>query len=196
MKIGTKSVLFGIHAFWLHPFIVLIAWLIIWKKWPAFAELMAILTHDLGYWGAPNMDGTEGRLHPQRGALFWSNRFGVFGDKVADIILGHSRFYTEGTGLPLSRLFRPDKLATALYPKWLYLLLGNLSSEIKEYMELYRANDPTRRKNKQNQIQWLVELQGNMALMGIYGIKHHTTSNRVKKYTNTDKIALKKRGGE
>ena len=30
MKIGTKSILFGAHAFWLHPFLVAWAWIKIW----------------------------------------------------------------------------------------------------------------------------------------------------------------------
>ena len=48
MKVGTKSVLFGAHAFWLHPFFVAVAWTRLYgfpwdpRLWVAF------FVHDLG----------------------------------------------------------------------------------------------------------------------------------------------------
>lgn len=83
MKIGTKSVLFGAHCFFLHPFFVAYAW---WKLY-GFRSVesvrdtgqyslkdpwlwVAFLVHDLGYWGKPNMDGQEGEQHPWFGARF------------------------------------------------------------------------------------------------------------------------------
>ena len=74
MKIGTKSVLFGYHAFWLHPFFVAEGWRRLYgfpfdpKLWAAF------LLHDIGYLGKPNMDGKEGEAHPEMGA-------GMVGDR-------------------------------------------------------------------------------------------------------------------
>lgn len=68
MRVGTKSVLFGVHAFWLHPFFVAAAWTKLYgfpwdpRLWFAF------FLHDLGYLGRPNMDGPEGELHPELGA--------------------------------------------------------------------------------------------------------------------------------
>jgi hypothetical protein len=171
MKIGTRSILFGVHQFFLHPLFVLIAWLIIYRSFPKFYELCAIVTHDFGYWGQPNMDGDEGENHPEIAAAWWRNRFGEFGKKVAAEIIGHSRFHAEKAGIEISRLFRPDKLATALYPKILYLVLANLSGEIKEYMGLcdnggkYDEFD----KSTRSQWQWLIETQAFMALIGIKG---------------------------
>lgn len=68
MKVGTKSILFGVHAFWWHPITVAIAWIRLYgfpfdpRIWIAF------LVHDLGYLGKPNMDGPEGKKHPETGA--------------------------------------------------------------------------------------------------------------------------------
>ena len=69
MRVGTKSVLFGAHAFWLHPWLVALAWTRLYgfpwdpRLWVAF------FVHDLGYWGKPNMDGRPGESHP-----FWAAR--------------------------------------------------------------------------------------------------------------------------
>jgi hypothetical protein len=68
MRVGTKSILFGAHALWLHPWFVAAAWTKLYgfpwdpRLWVAF------FVHDLGYWGKPNMDGPEGELHPTFGA--------------------------------------------------------------------------------------------------------------------------------
>lgn len=73
MKLGTKSVLFGAHTFWLHPWFVALAWWRLygfpWAPW----LWVAFWVHDLGYWGKPNMDGPEGEEHPWTGAriLYW-----------------------------------------------------------------------------------------------------------------------------
>ena len=123
MKTGTKSVLFGVHQFVLHPYFVVKAWRIIYHRWPRLCEWCAIITHDLGYWGCPNMDGDEGEQHPERVAAWWRKHFGKFGACVAVEVLGHSRYHAKKNNLPLSDLFQPDKMATALYPRWLYLLL-------------------------------------------------------------------------
>ena len=162
MNVGTKSILFGVHQFLIHPIFVTRAWWILYRRWPALYEWAAIITHDLGYWGSPNMDGPEGENHPARMAAWWY-QFGAFGEKVATEILGHSRFHAANNRLPLSKLFQPDKLAAALYPKWLYLLLGNLTGEIKEYMAI---------AGSENQTQWLIEVQAVCALMGLQGDDH------------------------
>ena len=80
MKIGTKSLLFGAHAFWWHPAFVAMAWYKLygwhyvtyktklspplvtslrdWRLWLAF------VVHDWGYWGCSDMDGKQGEWHP------------------------------------------------------------------------------------------------------------------------------------
>ena len=49
MRVGTKSVLFGVHAIWIHPFFVVWAW---WRlfgfPWD-FRLWVAFFVHDSGY---------------------------------------------------------------------------------------------------------------------------------------------------
>lgn len=130
MRIGTKSVLFGAHCFFIHPWFVALAW---WQLYgfPLDPRLwIAFFVHDLGYIGKPNMDGPEGETHPQLGAAI----MGLFGQQWHDFTLLHSRFYARAVGKPHSRLCAADKLATALTPRWLYLTLVRLTGEIDEYM--------------------------------------------------------------
>lgn len=175
MNIGTKSILFGTHQFIIHPAMVARAWRIIYRQWPSIHEWCAIITHDLGYWGSRDIDGGNGEMHPVYAAKWWYRNFGYkFGRKVGLEILGHSRFYAGKNGMPLSRLFQADKLSMALYPKWLYLLLGNLSGEIKEYMSHTRICDDKyidmlRGDKCRGQMQWLLEAQAHMTLMGLHG---------------------------
>lgn len=68
MKIGTRSLLFGVHLWFWHPLVVAAAW---WKLYgfPRDPRLwVAFLVHDWGYWECPEMDGPRGDLHPHRGA--------------------------------------------------------------------------------------------------------------------------------
>ena len=76
MKTGTKSVLFGAHCFFIHPWFVAAAW---WKLYgfPRDPRLwIAFFVHDLGYLGKPNMDGVEGETHIELGAriMRWFDR--------------------------------------------------------------------------------------------------------------------------
>ncbi|HDY89480.1 MAG TPA: hypothetical protein ENH82_15375 [bacterium] len=176
MKIGTKSLLFGVHQFALHPFLVLLAWLIIYKKMPRLSSLCAIITHDWGYWGLSNMDGKEGEAHPERSAKIWVwlLKYSDFRWRVCISIMGHSRFNAAKHNMNLSMLFRADKLSMALCPSWLYLLLGNLTGEIKEYIghgsikgDAGKYKDVP--KVSSNQIQWLIETKAHMSLMGLHG---------------------------
>lgn len=147
MRVGTKSVLFGAHCFFLHPWFVAAAW---WKLFgfPWDPRLwVAFFVHDLGYIGKPNMDGPEGESHPETGArimqfLFDRDRFGI-GDKARyrwyDFCLFHSRFYAKREGQPFSRLCVADKYALCLTPMWLYLPMVRATGEIREYMKLATA---------------------------------------------------------
>lgn len=65
---GTKSLLYGFHCFFIHPFFVALGW---WSAYgfPWDPRLwVCFLVHDWGYWGKPNMDGPEGETHPELGA--------------------------------------------------------------------------------------------------------------------------------
>lgn len=131
MRIGTRSVLYGAHCFFIHPWFVAEAWRRLYgfpfdpRLWVAF------FVHDIGYLGKPNMDGPEGETHVELGARIMS----IFGPAWSDFSRYHSRFYAKRDDAKPSRLCFADKLATALTPAWLYLRLVNLTGEIEEYME-------------------------------------------------------------
>ena len=153
MNIGTKSVLFGVHQFLIHPWFVALAW---WRLYgfPWDARLwFAFFLHDLGYLGKPNMDGPEGETHPVLGARIMR---ALFGERWYWFTLLHSRYYARRHGRPFSRLCVADKLAFAITPRWLYLLQGNLTGEIGEYMHGFGARTPA---GGRTQRQWLADVQ-------------------------------------
>lgn len=153
MRVGTKSVLFGGHAFWLHPWFVAAAWTRLYGFPWDLRLWLAFFVHDLGYVGKPNMDGPEGETHPELGAkiLKW---FG--GWPWYYFVLFHSRFYVKQyrednprgvyfyedpiDGEPRhtpepSRLCYADKVAITMIPSWLHVGLCDLSGELDEYMD-------------------------------------------------------------
>lgn len=148
MKVGTKSVLFGAHAFWLHPWFVAEAWSRLygfpWQPW----LWVAFFVHDLGYWGKPNMDGEEGEMHPWFGAhVLWTLQtwwerlryhrpYLCCGEQWGFECLYHSRFLAKKDHKQPSRFCIADKLALALTPWWLYLPMAIATGEVREYMKL------------------------------------------------------------
>lgn len=160
MKIGTKSILFGAHAFWLHPWFVALAW---WKLYgfPWDPRLwVAFFVHDLGYIGKAYMDDADGETHPVLGAHIMSKLFdrgfpkqawiasvgmcsdpdesvwqkdGIEYGRWGQFALLHSRYYAKRLGQQPSRLCAADKLAIALTPAWLYLPMVRATGEIHEY---------------------------------------------------------------
>lgn len=81
MKVGTRSILFGVHQFMIHPLFVAAAW---WRLYgfPWDPRLwVAFVVHDLGYVGKPNMDGPEGERHVELGAriVHWLFDRGITG---------------------------------------------------------------------------------------------------------------------
>lgn len=163
MKVGTKSVLYGAHCFFLHPWFVAWAW---WKLYgfPLDPRLwVAFMVHDLGYIGKPNMDGPEGEEHVLLGACIMQWLFGWFekhanfshvgvmvrGRRMwlgpwARFTLFHSRFYAKKYDFQFSRLCVADKLAICLTPAWLYLPMVNATGEIREYLAMSAANGNTK----------------------------------------------------
>ena len=90
MRIGTRSLLFGVHQLVWHPVVVMLAWRNLYGQWPNWQELVCIIIHDWGYWGCPNMDGPEGENHP-----WWAARQADrwFGEEFKKLCLYHSRHY-------------------------------------------------------------------------------------------------------
>lgn len=144
MRIGTKSVLFGAHCFFLHPWFVAAAWWHLYglpwdpRLWVAF------FVHDLGYIGKTNMDGEEGERHPLLGARIMHYLFDwpawivdtdiLDGWRWSEFSLLHSRYFAKTLGRQPSRLCMADKLAIAMTPAWLYLPMVRATGEIREYM--------------------------------------------------------------
>jgi len=133
MRVGTKSVLFGVHAIWIHPFFVAWAW---WRlfgfPWD-FRIWSACFLHDTGYIGKRDMDGFEGEQHVVLGGriMGW-----FFGPEWRDFTLCHSRHWAKRVGKRYSKLCLADKLAFVLTPGWLYLPMARLSGELQEYMRV------------------------------------------------------------
>ncbi len=135
MTVGTRSVLFGAHAFWLHGFFVAAAWSKLYG-FPWDVPLwLSFFIHDLGYAGSPNMDGCEGEEHVHLGAKITGL---LFGQSWADFTLRHSRYWSRKHGVTVSRLCYADKLAFAMTPGWLYLPMARATGELAEYMEKSR----------------------------------------------------------
>lgn len=131
MKVGTRSVLFGVHQFILHPLFVARGWWILYG-FPFDPRLwLAFFLHDLGYVGNPNMDGPEGTQHPEWAAK-WMGR--MFGQEWGDFCRYHSRSLAKLHGKPISRLCVADKMYIPLCPTWLFLFLATLSGELPEYV--------------------------------------------------------------
>lgn len=132
MTKGTKSVLFGAHCFFLHPFFVFVGW---WKLYgfPYDPRLwLAFFLHDLGYIGKKNMDDEEGEKHP----FFGANIMGrLFGEEWYWFTLLHSRFLAKKLGKNYSKLCVADKYAICLTPSWLYIPMTLMSGEIHEYIK-------------------------------------------------------------
>jgi hypothetical protein len=172
MKVGTKSILFGAHCFFIHPIFVFIAW---WKLYgfPKDPRLwIAFIVHDWGYWGKPNMDGVEGETHVELGARIMHKVFDKKGRIVNigreqtimladekrwhEFTLYHSRFYAKKNNHPISRLCVADKYAIVIEPSWLYLFRATLSGEVKEYLQQQRIDNNTPFTNKK---EWLIAVK-------------------------------------
>lgn len=138
IPVGTKSVLFGAHCFFLHPFFVAAAWRKLYgfpfdpRLWVAF------FVHDLGYFGMPNMDGPEGEKHCEWGAtvmhLLFDSGWHTTTGEWHKFSLYHSRHYAKQAGAKPSRLCFADKLAFCYQIKPLYLLMTGFTGELDEYL--------------------------------------------------------------
>ena len=163
MRIGTKSVLFGAHCFFLHPWFVAMGW---WKLYgfPYDPRLwVAFFVHDLGYIGKPDMDGVEGESHPWFGAKICSWLFDTHDDVAFPSFVGmtlgnllcaifgptgkvtgtnwfsfclyHSRYLAKSYGVDPSKLCFADKMSFPYTPMWLYLPMTTATGEINEYLK-------------------------------------------------------------
>jgi hypothetical protein len=129
--VGSRSLLFGVHQFFWHPWTVYRAWRYLYGK-PTWREIVCIIVHDLGYWNKSNMDGEEGARHPEVGARFASR---ILGEEYGKLVLYHSRHYANLQNELPSKLCWADKLSILFDPKWFYLLRARSTGEIREYRQ-------------------------------------------------------------
>lgn len=129
IPVGTLSLLIGAH--WPpHIAMVILAWRWLYGTWPTWREAIAICLHDVGYWGCEQMDGEDGTRHPELGARIARR---LLGEGYDDLIRGHSKGYADIVGLPLSRMYGPDKLSHAFEAAWCYTLRTRLTGELQQY---------------------------------------------------------------
>lgn len=138
MTVGTKSVLWGVHAFWFHPWTVALAWRKLYGKWPRWHEWVAIFAHDIGYLGKPDIDGAAGKLHPYVGAWLAARIVGFFRGEFIDedtywFVALHSRDVAVHCGEDPSPLYHADKYSVYFDPTKFYLLRARLSGEMTEF---------------------------------------------------------------
>lgn len=156
MNVGTKSLLFGVHAFWFHPVTVFIAWCKLYG-FPNWKETVCIFIHDWGYWGCPNMDGKEGEQHPKLAAhladkWFDGERGWTYDGTYSALCLFHSRGTAKLCKTAPSKLCWADKLSIKYDPWFLYLPRAILSGEIKEYRK--RADEFGEIKYDRTNLEW------------------------------------------
>lgn len=138
MKLGTKSLLFGLHQFILHPLVMVVAFRRIFGRMPDTAELFSIIVHDWGYFGKDGIDINGGELHPYLGAKI--SRF-LFGERGWNLCIGHNDGARQDEGLKRSVIFAADKYYYVLLPTLIHRTLATLSGEYKE-LELGDGWDP------------------------------------------------------
>ena len=136
MNLGTKTLLFGVHQIFIHPFFVTVAWVKLYRSFPSWRELFCIFVHDWGYWGKPNLKDADGDRHPELGGKIAGY---LLGKEWELFVLGHSCFYQARSGVEKSKLFGPDKYWHCLIPLWFYKFLAVPTGEFKHYREIRHA---------------------------------------------------------
>jgi hypothetical protein len=154
MTLGTKTLLFGVHQVFIHPLLVTVAWVKLYRSFPSWREMFCIVIHDWGYWGKPDLKNADGDAHPELGAKIAGR---VLGPEWSDFILGHSSFYMVRKGVKQSKLFGPDKYWHCMIPLWLYKMLSVPSGEFKHYRELKHARQVA--DQEESDAEWWAKLQ-------------------------------------
>ena len=151
MRVGTKSLLIGVHQLVWHPITVYLAWRKLYGR-PRARETFCILVHDWGYWGSPDMDGQSGIDHPKLGSEIAGR---LFGDYYRQLVLLHSRHLARKLGATPSKLCWADKASILFEPEWFYLLRARASGELAEY----RARAAWRVRTEESDSKWFTWLK-------------------------------------
>ena len=172
MKVGTKSLLIGVHQIFWHPFTVYRAWIRLYGP-PSFREAVCILLHDWGYWGSSEMDGPSGSNHPEPGAAIAD---ALFGERHRDLVLLHSRRYALNHSRSPSKLCWADKLSIVYEPDWFYLLRARASGELEEYRRQALSWVPSDKSNRE----WLLWVKRRFAKVALLESRTSSTNQPVK----------------
>lgn len=151
MRIGTRTLLFGVHQVFLHPILLAISWTMLFGFPTKLALWACFVVHDWGYWSKPNLDGEEGERHPELGSRIITR---LFGEEWGKFCLYHSRRYAERDGQPISDLCKADKLAFIIHPTWLYVIQTSLAGEINEYHREARITGKNPPSTRYKFIEW------------------------------------------
>lgn len=143
---GKLSLLFGVHQFFIHPLLVLFAWIELYRL-PNFKELICIIIHDWGLWFCKNLDDAKGENHPFFGAGIAVKLLDRYPNtKYRDLCMLHSRHLSKTLGFKPSKLCYADKLSLKYEWYWFYILRAKISGEIKEYRQLAHLNNTVDKK--------------------------------------------------
>lgn len=148
MKQGTVSVIIGCHSV-MHSLYVIKAWHRLYKIWPRPWETVCIMLHDIGHWGTNYLDNIkEKETHWVLGARMADK---LYGTKGIELIAGHCLY----SKFPHSKLYKADKLAMAMLPKWWMLWCGFIEprlhrEERQAGMTLGQAVDDWRKRVRHN----------------------------------------------
>lgn len=155
MRVGTKSLLVGVHQVLWHPITVYLAWRKLYGR-PTLRETFCILVHDLGYLGCADMDGESGIDHPRLGSKIAGK---LFGDQYRELVLLHSRHLARKLDAIPSKLCWADKASILFEPEWFYLLRARASGELAEY----RARAASRVRTEESDSKWFTWLKKDLA---------------------------------
>jgi len=172
---GTKSLLFGVHQFILHPFTVWLAWISLYRKVPTFRETVCITVHDWGYWGKEKMNDEQGILHPELGGRIAGK---LFGSDYSNLCLLHSRHYANIMRKEPSPLCWADKSCMIFDPWWLYLPRAWASGELTEYREEMANNGsiPMSVSHREWYRKVLAHLRGSIGVNKLSGVTSCNTA--------------------
>ena len=163
MRMGTKSLLIGAH--WpLHNGMVVLAWRWLYGTWPTLKELGAIALHDIGYLGVHEMDGADGLRHPAPGAYFADR---LLGREYGDLIRGHSKGYADLMGIPLSKLYGPDKMSHVFESCRFYAWRTRLTGELAQYRAVDHGRAPRMDRADLSDEDWFLIVRARMARGGL-----------------------------
>jgi len=180
MRMGTKSLLYGAHCFFLHPFFVWAAWIKLYG-WSWDLRLwLCFFVHDLGYWGRAHMDDEDGERH----VFFGAQLMRVFGKGWYEFCIRHSRFWCKRLDKHISRLCIADKYSVCLIPASLYVAMVRATGEIREYQQTAKHIEEVGNHQGETRIDdivWFTRLENSMWMFVHDNINRAAVNDRIER---------------